>query len=167
MSVAMSKTAAGTGGMTENQTASRRNAGVRDALDEKLIALLSQDARMTLTALAQKLALSRTAVQARMARLERDKVILGYRAVLAAGEEEGLRAVLSLVFNQRPCEPVVARFRHWPEITRYYSVTGAVDGVAIVRTATPQDLSKLVDRLSAIEGVESVRSAVVLKAEEA
>ncbi|MDG2523269.1 Lrp/AsnC family transcriptional regulator [Caulobacter segnis] len=153
--------------MSENQLAPRRNAGARDATDERLIALLSRDARMTLTALAQKLALSRTAVQARMARLERDKVILGYRAVLGAVEDEGLKAVLSLTFSQRPCAPVVARFRHWPEITRYYSVTGPVDGIAVVRTATAQDLSALVDRLSAVDGVGAVSSAVVLKSDDA
>ncbi|MEY4555600.1 MAG: hypothetical protein RL093_719, partial [Pseudomonadota bacterium] len=110
--------------MTENRASDRQIGGVRDAVDEKLIALLSENARMTLTALAQKLALSRTAVQARMARLERDRVIVGYRAVLGdrlAGDE-GLRAVLSLTFSQRPCAPVVRMFRHWPEIAHYYSV---------------------------------------------
>ena len=67
---------------------------------------------MTPTALAQKLSLSRTAVQARMARLERDGVIAGYRAVLGVhadpDAEEGLEAILGLTYNQRPCAPVVA-----------------------------------------------------------
>ena len=140
---------------------------MRDSVDEKLIGLLRHNARLTLTALAQDLGLSRTAVQARMARLERDKVILGYRAVIGrdAGEDDGLQAVLSLTFSQRPCAPVVEKFRHWPEITHYYSVTGPLDGYAVVRVANAQELSRLVDRLSAIAGVGQVRSAVVLKVE--
>jgi len=144
----------------------RQIAGVRDAIDEKLIALLSRNARMTLTALAQELALSRTAVQARMARLERDKVIVGYRAVLGGPREDGddgLRAMLSITFSQRPCAPVVEKFRHWPEITSYYSVTGPQDAYLLVRVDHAQDLARLVDRLSAIAGVEQVRSSVVLK----
>lgn len=154
--------------MTENKAPTRQIGGVRDATDEKLIALLGENARMTLTALAQKLALSRTAVQARMSRLERDGVIVGYRAVLgdrfdAGGESLG--AVLSLTFSQRPCAPVVRTFRHWPEITHYYSVTGAQDGYMVVRVSDAHDLSRLVDRLSAIAGVASVRSAVILKAD--
>ncbi|HEY0438198.1 MAG TPA: Lrp/AsnC family transcriptional regulator [Phenylobacterium sp.] len=147
----------------------RQIAGVRDAIDEKLIALLSRNARMTLTALAQELALSRTAVQARMARLERDKVIIGYRAVLGgpreAGDDDGLRAMLSITFSQRPCAPVVEKFRHWPEITSYYSVTGPLDAYMVVRVGSAQDLARLVDRLSAIPGVGQVRSSVVLKTE--
>jgi DNA-binding Lrp family transcriptional regulator len=140
---------------------------IRDALDEKLIALLVGNARLTPTALAQKLALSRTAVQARLSRLERDKVITGYRAILGerpgAGDDDGLSAVLSITFTQRPCAPVVAKFRHWPEITHYYSVTGAVDAFAVVKVASAGELAGLVDRLSGIAGVGEVRSAVVLK----
>ncbi len=155
--------------MIENQMADRQIDGVRDAIDEKLISLLAHKARLTLTALAQELALSRTAVQARMARLERDKVILGYRAVIAERRDvsrgDSLSAVLSISFSQRPCAPVVEKFRHWPEISNYYSVTGPLDAYMVVRVNSAQDLSRLVDRLSALPGVGSVRSAVVLKAD--
>lgn len=151
--------------MTENPSGPRQIGGVRDALDEKLVALLAADARMTLTALARELALSRTAVQARMARLERDKVILGYRAVIADRDDETLRAILTLTFSQRPCLPVVRTFRRWPEIREYYSVTGPNDGYVVVRVADAPALSALVDRLSAVPGVASVQSAVVLRTE--
>ena len=136
----------------------------RDAIDEKLIALLRTNARMTLTALSQAVALSRTAVQARMSRLEREKVIVAYRAELGEGQdnEGGLGAILSLTFSQRPCFPVVAKFRHWPEITHYYSVTGPIDAYVVVRVKSTQALSDMVDRLSALPGVGSVSSAVML-----
>jgi DNA-binding Lrp family transcriptional regulator len=128
-----------------------------------LIALLRTNARMTLTALAREVSLSRTAVQARIARLERDKVILGYRAVIGEGEE-GLGAMLSIVFSQRPCYPIVAKFRNWPEIVHYYSVTGPVDAFVQVRVKDAQALAELVDRFSALPGVASASSAVMLRA---
>ena len=159
----MNKTAAQPGETIENQMADRRIGGVRDSVDERLISLLRRNARMTLTALARELSLSRTAVQARMARLERDRVILGYQALVS--DDEGLGAVLSPTFSQRPCFPVVEKFRHWPEITNYYSVTGPNDAYVVVRVSDALALSQLVDRLSALAGVGSVRSAVVLKAD--
>jgi len=120
---------------------------------------------MSLTALARSVSLSRTAVQARIARLERDQVILGYHAVVREAEsQEGFGAILSLVFSQRPCKPVVAKFRHWPEIAQYYSVTGPVDAYLLVRVRDAQALANLVDRLSAVQGVASVSSAVMLRA---
>ncbi len=137
--------------------------GGRDALDEKLIALLCQNARMSLTALSQAVALSRTAVQARIARLERDKVITGYSAVLARPlDDNGLGAMLSITFSQRPCAPVVAKFRHWPEIRQYYSVTGPIDAYMVVQVKGAQALSALIDRLSGLPGIGNVQSAVML-----
>ena len=153
--------------MIESETAARQFAGARDEIDEKLIALLRRNARLSVTALAQRVALSRTAVQARIARLERDKVIVGYHAVMGedrAGHDDGsLSAVLSIVFSQRPCFPVVEKFRDWPEITHYYSVTGPLDAYAVVKVKNALALSGLVDRLSALPGVGAVHSAVVLK----
>ena len=102
----------------------------------------------------------------RMARLERDKVIVGYRAVMGERtDDESLSAVLSVTFSQRPCFPVVEKFRDWPEIAHYYSVTGPLDAYVVVKVKNAQDLSRFVDRLSAVPGVGAVRSAVVLKAD--
>ena len=144
----------------------RQTEGARDPIDDRLIALLRADARMTLTALARSVSLSRTAVQARIARLERDEVILGYQAVVREDDHHGgLGAILSLVFSQRPCKPVVAKFRHWPEIERFYSVTGPVDAYVSVRVKDALALAELVDRFSALPGVASASSAVMLKAD--
>jgi DNA-binding Lrp family transcriptional regulator len=142
----------------------RQNEGRRDAIDERLIALLKTNARMKLTALAQAVSLSRTAVQARIARLERDGIILGYRAIIReSDDEDALRAILSLVFSERPCHPVVKAFRTWPEIVHYYSVTGPVDGYALVKVKDAQALAELVDRFSGLRGVASASSAVMLR----
>jgi len=144
----------------------RQSEGARDSIDQQLIALLSRNARMKLTALAHSVSLSRTAVQARIARLEREKVILGYRAVVREGAENGLGAILSIVFSQRPCRPVVAQFRHWPEIVHYYSVTGPVDAFVLVRVKDAEALAELVDRFSGLAGVGSTSAAFMLLADE-
>ena len=141
----------------------RHIAGERDAIDEKLVSLLCQNARMTLTALAKAVSLSRSAVQARIARLEQEKVIIGYRAVRAERTDaRTLGAILAITFSQRPCTPVVAKFRHWPEIESYYTVTGPIDAYAVVKVDDAGSLSAFVDRMSAIPGVASVMSAVIL-----
>ena len=163
----MSKTTAEHGKTSEDRVPARHFAGCRDEIDQKLVSLLCSNARMSLTALARGVALSRTAVQARITRLERDKVIIGYRAVLGErrdlDDDDSLSAVLSVTFSQRPCAPVVAKFRDWPEITNYYSVTGPLDAYVVVKVKNAHELSRLVDRLSALPGVDSVRSAVVLR----
>ena len=49
-----------------------------NTLDEQLLALLSANSRESVTVLAQKLGVSRSTVQERMRRLEKQRVIQGY-----------------------------------------------------------------------------------------
>lgn len=53
-----------------------------DRTDEKLIAILSSDARIPVAEIARRVGLSKTPVQARLKRLEEQGVIRGYRAML-------------------------------------------------------------------------------------
>ena len=54
----------------------------RDALDRQLIALLQMNARMPTAEIARRLGVARSTVHERIARLERERVIAGYTAVL-------------------------------------------------------------------------------------
>ena len=140
-----------------------RNDGELDATDRRLLALLQADARASFTALARDVGLSRTAIQERMARLERDGVILGYGVKLADRPKAPVtRAMLSLRIRTRPCATVLDRFRHWPEIVACYSLAGPVDAMLIVETVDALALSQLVDRLSTVPGVGEIETAPIL-----
>lgn len=140
-----------------------RNDGELDAIDRRLLALPEVDARASFTALAREAGLSRTAIQERMARLEREGVILGYAVRLADRQKTPMtRALLSLRIRTRPCATVLDRFRHWPEIVACYSLAGPVDAMLIVETEHAPALSSLVDRLSAVPGVGEIETAPIL-----
>jgi Lrp/AsnC family leucine-responsive transcriptional regulator len=140
-----------------------RNDGELDAIDRRLIALLAADARASATALARDAGLSRTAIQERMARLERAGVILGYTVRLAERLKPPVtRALLSLRIRTRPCASVLERFRNWPEVMACYSLAGPVDAMLLVETDSAQELSRLVDRLSAVPGVGEIETAPIL-----
>jgi len=53
-----------------------------DELDKKIIELLQRDARVKLTKLAEIMKKTRTTIMSRIEKLEQEKLILGYRAVL-------------------------------------------------------------------------------------
>lgn len=140
-----------------------RNDGELDAIDRKLIALLKGNARASATALARDAGLSRTAIQERIARLERDGIILGYTVRLAdRPKPSALRALLSLRIDTRPCAIVLDRVRNWPEILACYSLAGPVDAVLVAETEDALSLSRLVDRLSIVPGVGAVETAPIL-----
>ena len=145
--------------MTENH---RQSAGPRiDETDRQLLALLRRNARMPLVALARAVRLSRSAVQGRLARLERDGAIGGY-TIQGRKSSSACRAVVELKLSVRPCRQVLDRLRGWPEIESCYSVAGDTDAVLMVGVADPASLSLLLDRLAAERGVGAVRSHPIL-----
>lgn len=140
-----------------------RNDETLDPVDRRLIALLKANARLSATALAQAVGLSRTAVQGRLARLERDGVITGYTALTRAPNAPGAtQAILSLRIDRRPCAVVLDRFKDWPEVIACWSTAGPVDAVALVEADGPEALSRLIDRLGAVPGMGAIETKVVL-----
>src|SRR5258706_14958486 len=74
-----------------------------DPADRELLALLREDARAPTAVLARKLKLSRTTVQSRMERLQRQRVIAGYTISVPDELEDSLvraHVVITLVPNQ-------------------------------------------------------------------
>lgn len=136
---------------------------VLDSIDEQLVGLLRENARRTTTALSKELNLSRTAVQARLARLERARVILGYTAVLGARTSTEISAIVSLRLGERPCRQVLDRIAKWPEIVHGYSVAGPLDAVLVVKASSSAALSALADRLGSVPGIVAVETTLVLE----
>src|SRR5690606_1565024 len=67
-----------------------------DAIDRRILDLLRADARLPLKTIAGAVALARSSVAARIARLESDGIITGYRAEIAPDRTGGTGAVVSL-----------------------------------------------------------------------
>ena len=103
-----------------------------DRYDDKIVALLSRDGRLSISKLAEAVALSRSAVSERIKRLEERGIILGYRAVLAEPLGQ-ISAFFELSFRTTRCEQYGARIGQIPEVRLCYSVSGATDMLVQVR----------------------------------
>lgn len=120
-----------------------------DRIDHQILAALSADARLSMTALGAQVHLSRTAVLARVQRLEAAGVIQGYHARLQWPEAvPGVSALLLLQFDTRPCAPVLDHLRGLPEVRRVWSLSGPHDAVAEVQARDLPALYALGDRLA-------------------
>jgi DNA-binding Lrp family transcriptional regulator len=127
-----------------------------DDIDRRLLGLLERDARRSLVALARDLGISRQATQARLTRLERCGIILGYGVRLAPGVPGGIEALLALKISVRPCSRVLLPLGRWPEVLGGWSVAGqAADAFVRVRVRDTAALADLSARIGALPGVES------------
>jgi DNA-binding Lrp family transcriptional regulator len=134
-----------------------------DATDQALLALLRDNARAPTADLARKLKLSRTTVQSRLARLERERVIAGYTVTVDPQAEAGqVRAHILITLEPRKSLAIETALRRIPELRTLHSVSGPFDLIAIVAASSIGELDHLIDRIGALDGVERTTSAIVL-----
>jgi DNA-binding Lrp family transcriptional regulator len=134
-----------------------------DDTDRALLALLRDNARTPTADLARRLKLSRTTVQSRLARLERERVIAGYTVAVADEAEAALvRAHVLITLEPRKAAPIEAALRRIDEVRTLHSVSGPFDLIAVVAASSIGELDRLIDRIGALDGVERTTSAIVL-----
>ena len=134
-----------------------------DALDRQLIALLQADARQSTADLARKLAVARTTVLARLVRLERQGVIVGYTVRLGQDEgDRGVEAYVGISTEPKSARDVTQRLATLPELRQLCSVSGEFDYLALLRADSTARLDALLDEIGAIDGVRKTTTSVVL-----
>jgi DNA-binding Lrp family transcriptional regulator len=146
----------------------RRIAGIsgrspmRDT-DSKLLGLLKANAREPTASLARKLGLARSTVQERIARLERERVIVGYTVKLSDdAETRRLRAVVMIAADPKQAERVNAELKRMTEVRSLAAVSGAYDMMAVVETDTPARMDAALDRIGKAAGVARTVTSIIL-----
>ncbi len=134
-----------------------------DETDRALLALLRENARAPVAQIARTLDLSRTTVQSRIERLERQRVVVGYTVVVPDAAEAALvRAHVFITVAPRQSGAIEQALRKIAEVRVLHSVSGPFDLIAVVAAHSIGELDALIDRIGALEGVERTTSAIVL-----
>jgi DNA-binding Lrp family transcriptional regulator len=134
-----------------------------DDLDRRLLALLQADARRPAADLARALGVARTTVLARLARLEKQRVIVGYTVRLGAEEgARGVEAYVGISTEPRAGALVTQRLAGIPELRQLVSVSGEFDYLALLHAESPARLDALLDEIGGFEGVRKTTTSVVL-----
>ncbi|KEO53225.1 AsnC family transcriptional regulator [Thioclava indica] len=134
-----------------------------DELDQKILGLLSADARISLATMARRLRVARSTAQARLERLETNGVIAGYTVKLGeAAKAARLRATVLLEIDLRVQAAILQKLRTLPEIERIVTSSGRIDlMLQIAANSTPQ-LDKVLDVIGEIPGVRDSESLIHL-----
>ncbi|GIK98310.1 MAG: AsnC family transcriptional regulator [Alphaproteobacteria bacterium] len=134
-----------------------------DDTDRQLISALSANARTPAALLARRLGLSRSAVQDRLKRLERDRVILGYTVTLGADlADSSVSAQVMLTLDPKLQDRAVDALRGLPEVKSAHTVSGVYDLVAEVTAATAEALDDVLTRIGKLPGVTRTTSSILL-----
>jgi len=134
-----------------------------DLIDERLLALLREDARQPVTALAKALKLSRAAVYTRLGRLQRQGPIQGYTVKLSPDFNRRLiRAHVMIKVLPKLSRATERQLATMPALTALYTVSGEHDLIAMVEAEDVGKLDSLIDAIGSLEGVEKTVSSILL-----
>jgi DNA-binding Lrp family transcriptional regulator len=139
-----------------------------DAVARKILAVLQEDGRLTITELAARVGLSVSPCHRRLRELERSGAIRGYRAVVDADALGlGFEALVFVTMRQEDRETLlgfeegVAAIPHVVQAQRLF---GDPDYLLRVVTADLAAYQRLQDeKLSALPGVQRMTSTLVMK----
>ncbi len=134
-----------------------------DDTDRQLLGLLRADARATVLSLARRLGVSRGTVQNRIARLERDGVILGYTVRLReAVETPRITALMNIAVDSNREDAVRRALETDPSVSVLHSTTGRWDLVAELHAESLAAFDRVLERIRRVEGIARTETSLLL-----
>lgn len=131
--------------------------------DRQLLALLRDNARMSVTELAQKLRVSRATVQNRIDKLEQSGVIIGYTVRLKPeAEEHRIRAWMGIAVEGNKAPAVLQALRGEPHVYALHSTNGRWDIVTELRADTLEQFDRVLGRIRLIPGIAATETSILL-----
>ena len=131
--------------------------------DELLLSVLRENARASTAEIARRLGLSRTTVQNRIERLERQGVIGGYTVrVHDDYERTRIRAHILITVRPKQMPAVVKALQAVREVRVLYSISGGFDLIALAVAGSVSEMDVLTDAIGAIDGVERTTTSIIL-----
>lgn len=140
-----------------------------DKLDHKILEILAQDGRITVTELAKQVGLSKTPCQLRMKKLEEAGYITGYGAMLDPERlGEGHIAFVQVTLSDTRSEALDAfnaAARHIREIEQCHMIASHFDYLLKIRTRDMANYRKVLgEKISALPHVAQTSTFVVMEA---
>jgi DNA-binding Lrp family transcriptional regulator len=135
-----------------------------DETDHQLIALLRQDARLSVATLASRLGVSRGTVTNRLRKLEDDSVIVGYTVRLRPDVQRNeIKAWMSIAVEGNQTRTVIASLLGEPGVATLHDTNGRWDLLAELRAENLQDLAKVLERIRLLKGISNTETSIHLE----
>ena len=136
---------------------------VLDKTDVKILKNLLVDARLSSRQLALKLGMSTVTILTRIKRMEQEKIIKGYTAVIDQ-EKLGydLTAIIEIYTKKGKMVEIENEISSLENVCAVYDVTGESDSVIVAKFKNRDDLSKFVKTVSSKPNVDKTVTNIVL-----
>ncbi|WP_322994599.1 Lrp/AsnC family transcriptional regulator [Castellaniella sp.] len=135
-----------------------------DSLDHQILSYLRSDARISVATLAKKLGVSRGTICNRIARMERDHIILGYTVrVQAESQAQEITAWMSIAIEGHETSRIVHALSGEPAVWALHDTNGRWDLLAELRVNNISQLSDALEHIRLIKGISATETSLHLK----
>ena len=138
-----------------------------DKFDRQILDILKTNARCSVSDIARDVSLSRSAVNARIKKLESDKVITGYCAqVTEPNQTKNVCAYILLKFDMsssdHSCESYAQRIESIDGVQWCHSISGETDMMLYVEVESMERLNQVRDQLQSYPDLRHLMTHTVL-----
>ncbi|NVK24374.1 MAG: Lrp/AsnC family transcriptional regulator [Gammaproteobacteria bacterium] len=131
--------------------------------DQKLLLMLRENARVSVSDLARALNLSRTTVQNRIAKLQQQKIINGFSVEYGSTYLSQLVSAHVLIkVRQHLTTNTNTALNKIPAVSELYAISGEYDLIAVIRAESLSQLNNVLDDIGNLDGIERTNSSVIL-----
>ncbi|NJK77946.1 MAG: Lrp/AsnC family transcriptional regulator [Nanoarchaeota archaeon] len=134
-----------------------------DKNDERILKNLLVDARLSARQLGLKLGMSTVTILSRIKKLEKEKIIKGYTAIIDH-EKLGytLTAIIEIIAKKDKIIDIEMEIAKIENVCGVYDITGNTDTLVIAKFKSRDELSEFVKGIASIQNIENTITHVVL-----
>lgn len=135
-----------------------------DIIDVKILEVLQENSRVSISELSKKVNLSLSAVSERLKKLENSKVISKYTTILdpkMLGKDLSVVISIGLEFTSE-LEKFMEYVNGEPEILECHYITGEYDYMLKVTTTNTNSLETIMNRIKSFDGIKRTQTNVIM-----
>ena len=135
-----------------------------DVIDVKILEVLQDNSRVSISELSKKVSLSLSAVSERLKKLENSNIISKYTVILdpkLMGKD--LSVFISIGLESTSQAPAFLEFiQQEPEVLECHYITGEYDYLLKVTTANTHSLEQIMNRIKSFQGIKRTQTNVIM-----
>lgn len=133
-----------------------------DKFDQAIIQALRQNARQSVSHIAEQVNLSRSSVSERIKKLEQKNIIRGYQVLLNEPKSAAISAYFEVKHTASTCLQVQEIFYRIPEVVTCHGISGEMDIMVFVEAESMQRLREIREFVDEHRDIVAMKTHVVM-----
>ncbi|MDM1248767.1 Lrp/AsnC family transcriptional regulator [Acinetobacter sichuanensis] len=131
--------------------------------DSKILGLLRENARISITEIAERIRNSRATVQKRIEYMETTGIITGYTVRIKPNVERNqIQAWMNIMVEGNKAQAVIAELRIDPAVQQLHTTNGKWDLLVEIHSDSLQNFDVILGRIRKISGIYNTETSLLL-----